>query len=157
MLNLLANIVLISALACGKEALPVTPLDIQVGRHAVELRISLEVRAPGARLILFVRETDGLGITDPDVADAFKTIVPEGSVSAFLTGRDGKQLKLVHTGYSFYRGYKGLVLTEADPIEQAGPQMFSRLELDSKLALNGVRAVWIDRAVLQVWDVYPRL
>ena len=106
MLNLLANIVLISALACGKEALPVTPLDVQVGRHAVELRKSLEVRAPGARLILFVRKTDGLGITDPDVADAFKTIVPEGSVSAFLTGQDGKQLKLVHTGYSFYRGYR---------------------------------------------------
>ncbi len=157
MLNLVANIVLISALGCGKEALPVTPLDVQVGRHAVELRQPLEVRASGVRLVLFLRDMESLGITGTDVLDEFKTTVPEGSVSAFLTGKDGKQLKLVHTGYSFYRGYKGLVLTEADPIEGAGPQMFSHLELDSKLALNGVRAVWIDRAVLQVWDVYPHL
>ena len=83
MLNLLANIVLISALACGKEALPVTPLDVQVGRHAVELRKSLEVRAPGARLILFVRKTDGLGITDPDVA---------GCIQNDRTGGIGKRL-----------------------------------------------------------------
>jgi hypothetical protein len=157
MLGLLVNIVLISALSCGKEALPATPLDVAVGRQTVELRIPLTVRAEGARLVLFVRDVHSLGISDGDVLEKFKTAVPAGSVSALLSGTDGRELKLEHTGYTFYRGYKGLILSESGLPAGGTPQLYSQLELDAKLALRGVRIVWLDRAVLQVWDVYPRL
>jgi hypothetical protein len=157
MLDLLVNFVLLGALALGKEALPATPMDVEVGRQAVELRKALEVQNDGARLVLFVRAAKRLGIGDGNVLENFKAAVPEGSVSALLTGADGKELKLEHTGYTFYRGYKGLILTGAGVPEGGTPQLYSRLELDAKLALPGVRIVWLDRAVLQVWDVYPRL
>ena len=156
MLQLIVNLLLISVVHCGKEGLPVTPVDVEVGRQVVDLRLPLEMHG-GGRLMLFVRDLRNLGISGGNVVDQFKTAVPEGSVRAFLTGLNGEQLMLEHTGYSFYRGYKGLVLSEADPSSSGWPKLYSQLEIDSKTALTGVRMVWIDRSVLQVWDVYPRL
>jgi hypothetical protein len=156
MMHLIMNLLLLSAIHCGKEGLPVTPVDVAVGRQVVDLRLPLEMHG-GGRLMLFVRDLRNLGISGGDVVDQFKAAVPEGSVRAFLTGRNGEKLTLEHTGYSFYRGYKGLVLSEAEPVVGGWPQLYSRLEIDSKTALTGVRMVWIDRSVLQVWDVYPRL
>ena len=156
MLQLIVNLLLLSAIHCGREGLPAAPVDVTVGRQTVELRLPLEMHG-GGRLMLFMREVESLGITGGDVVDQFKTAVPHGSVRAFLTDQNGDQLTLDHTGYTFYRGYKGLVLSEEEPMASGWPRMYTQLELDSKTPLSGVRIVWIDRSVLQVWDVYPKL
>jgi len=137
------------------EGLPVAPFDIEVGRQVVELRKPLVARAEGARLVLYIRELANLGVTGRDIVGGFETAVPEGSVTAYLTGLGGEQLTLEHTGYSFYRGHAGLVLTEADAPGRS--EMYRHLELDAKLPLKGVHAVWLDRVGRRVQDVRPSL
>ena len=157
MLHLIISFALIGLPPLGEEALPAAPVDVEIGRQAVELRKPLVVRMEGARLILFVRELSGLDIAGHGARDAFKTAVPRGSVSAYLTSADGRQLKLEHTGYSYYRGVRGLLLTHLSGAIDKTPELYRQLELDAKLALKGVRLVWLDRGARQVWDVNPGL
>ena len=157
MLHLIVSFVLIGLPPLGEEALPAAPLDLEVGRQAVELRKPLVVRMEGARLILFVRDLSGLDIADHGARDALEWAVPTGSVSAYLTGADGRQLKLEHTGYSYYRGVRGLLLTHSNGAVDKTPEFYRQLELDAKLALKGVRLVWLDRGARQVWDINPGL
>ncbi|MCZ6893694.1 MAG: hypothetical protein O7H40_06555 [Gammaproteobacteria bacterium] len=157
MLHLIVSFVLIGLPPLGEEALPAAPLDVEVGRQAVELRKPLVVRMEGARLILFVRDLSGLDIADHGARDALEWAVPTGSVSAYLTGADGRQLKLEHTGYSYYRGVRGLLLTHSNGAVDKTPELYRQLELDAKFALKGVRLVWLDRGARQVWDINPGL
>jgi hypothetical protein len=57
----------------------------------------------------------------------------------------------VHTGYSFYHGYAGLVLTQADTSGQG--DLYRHLELDAKVSLKGVRMVWLDRRTKHAQDI----
>jgi hypothetical protein len=157
MTYLLSQILLVSFLSCGKAAMPATPMDVAVGTQQVDLRLPLEVQDNGVQLVLMVRDASELGIDAQNVATSFESTVPTGSFSAVLTGLDGSQLHLTHTGYTFYKGYKGLVLTGAQNPVGDLPQLYSKLEVEAKLALSDVRILWIDRAGLTVRDVYPRL
>ena len=157
MLHLIISLVTIAVPSLGQEALPVAPLDVTVGHQVVELRKPLVARAVGARLVLYVRGAVGAADTAASVQEQFKAAVPEGSVSAFLTGADGERIRLEHTGYSFYRGYKGLLLTSPSLPHGTGSELYRHLELDAKLALDAVRIAWLERAALQVWDVHPGL
>ncbi len=137
------------------EGLPVAPVDVEVGRQVVELRKPLIAKRPGARLVLYVRDTSSLRVTDPDVESAFESAVPEGSVVAYLRGSDDAELILQQTGYSFYRGYAGIVLSA--PGTQLHMDRFQHLELETNVALKGVRFVWLDRDGRRVEDVAPSL
>jgi hypothetical protein len=137
------------------EGLPVAPVDIEIGRQLVALRKPLIAKRPGVRLVLYVRDTSNLGIAGPDVTDAFESAIPEGSVVAYLSGTDNQQLTLRQTGYSFYRGYAGIVLSA--PSAQPSMARYQYLELDTKVALKGVRFVWLDRHGRRVEDVAPSL
>lgn len=154
MLHLVISFALGSGAACVQEGLPAAPMDLAVGQQTVELRKPLIARSSGARLVLFVRE-----LSQPngeDVREQFRADAPHGSVTAVLTAADGNQMKLMHTGYSFYKGYKGLLLTAAGSNIEITPKMYGQLEIDSSVALADVRVVWLDRDVVNVRDIHPR-
>ncbi len=157
MLHLIISFSLIGLAPLGEEALPAAPVDLEIGRQTVELRKPLVVRMEGARLILFVRDLSGLNVAGDSTRDALKTAVPTGSISAYLTSPDGRELKLEHTGYSYYRGVRGLLLTHPSGAIDKTPELYRQLELDAKFALKGVRLVWLDRGARQVWDINPGL
>ena len=138
-----------------KEGLPAAPFDIEVGRQIVALRAPLITRTSGARLVLYVRDLGNLGVRGRNTTQGFESAVPEGSVTAYLTGADGEQLKLEHTGYSFYLGYSGLVLTEVDTTR--GRNLYRKLELQARIPLKRVRLIWLDRAGRRVQDIAPSL
>ncbi len=130
---------------------PIAPVDILPGHQVVELRGPLIARTAGARLVLFVRDHSTLTGQRPDRGNAFEEAVPAGSVTARLSNPDGGELTLAHTGYTYYRGYSGLVLTETSP--GARQQRYSHLELDASVALPDVRFVWLDQLTRTVRDV----
>lgn len=137
------------------EGLPATPVDVEVGRQVVELRKPLIAKRPGARLVLYVRDTSDLGVTESDSMAAFESAVPEGSVVAYLRSADDEELVLQQTGYSFYRGYAGIILSAPDT--QLHMERFQHLEVETNVALKGVRFVWLDRDGRRVEDVAPSL
>lgn len=105
--------------------------------------------------MLYVRDLYGVEVVGPDVIAGFRTAVPEGAVTAHLSGPGGEQLGIEHTDYCFYSGYAGLVLTVAEVPH--GGCMYDYLKLEAKIALKGVRAVWLDRAGCRVQRVRPYL
>lgn len=107
MLQIIITFALIGILGIPKSSLPAAPFDLEVGRQGVALHKPLVARMAGARLVLFIRHSEGLHSTGGAVLDQFKADVPEGSVSAVLTDTDGAQRTFEHTDYTFYRGYKG--------------------------------------------------
>ncbi|MEM7465479.1 MAG: hypothetical protein AAF387_01195 [Pseudomonadota bacterium] len=136
------------------DPLAADPFDLVSGAQVVELRQPLFNRQPGARLILYTKQYPHRG----EVADsisAFKAQFPTGSVSARLQGSDEVQLDLKHTGYSFYRGTYGLVLTADE--ELLDTELFNTLNITSDVALDNVRAVWIDRGGRDIRDLTPSL
>jgi hypothetical protein len=139
----------------GNDGLSAAPFDVETGQQVVELREPLIARTEGARLVLFVRDRSDLRIGENNVIRDFETAVPPGSIAATLTGADGEQLALSHSDYSFFRGYLGLVLTEASAAKRGS--RYQHLELDSKITLKGVRLVWLDRQGRRVEDVRPSL
>lgn len=153
MLELLLGFALIGAPSFVHDHLPVAPVDIREGRQELELLEPLVRRTPGARLILFVRAAPG--VADGSSA-ALAAVVPAGAVSAVLTTAAGEKLHLRHTDYTDYKGFRGLVLT-GDPPEAATPSLYGRLEVDSSVALEDVRVVWINRGAIDVRDVHSRL
>lgn len=157
MAALISQLLVLGFLSCGKAALPATPLDLAVGRQPVDLRLPLEVQNHGARLVLLIRDSKIPGFDPGNVLATFRDAVPTGSVSAVLTSLDGTTLAMQHTDYTYYKGYKGLVLTGTSLPAGDLPQLYSALELDARVALGGVRVLWLDRAGLTVRDVYPRL
>lgn len=146
MWTLLVSFVIGGILPPNLDGLPAAPFDVAVGHQEVALREPLVARDSGVRLVLFVRDRARRG---------FEGAVPAGSVTAQLTGADGRELILEHTGYAYYRGFTGLVLTEAS--KAAPGEFFRHLELDAKVPLKGVRLVWLDRLARQVQDVRPVL
>ena len=136
------------------DPLAIDPFDLVTGTQIVELRRPLVNRQPGARLILYTKQFSEIYDEKSTIA-AFKTEYPIGSLTAELRGAENRRLKLKHSGYSFYRGAYGLVLT---PVEE--PQdavMFRTLTIDSDRTLNNVRAIWIDRGSRDVRDLTPTL
>src|SRR5688572_14078829 len=98
MWTMLVSFVVGGILPLNPDGLPAAPFDVAVGHQEVALREPLVARDYGVRLVLFVRDRGR-----PD----FEGAVPAGSVTAHLTGADGRELVLEHTGYAYYRGYKG--------------------------------------------------
>lgn len=146
MLSLLVGFVVSGILPLNPDALPAAPFDVAIGHQQVALREPLVARDYGVRMVLFVRDREL-----PDLAAA----APQGSVTARLVGAEGRELVLEHTGYTHYRGYTGLVLTESS---RAAPgEFFRELALDAKVPLKGVRLVWLDRLARRVEDVRPVL
>lgn len=132
------------------DGLPVAPMDLTSGAQRVELREPLVARTRGARLVLLVR---GSAVTDAAAADtvgAFEAALPRGSVTARLRDTAGHELVLEHTGYTYHRGYAGLLLTST---EVAHNQRYDTLEIDADVALPNVRFVWLDRATRQLQDM----
>jgi len=130
------------------EAPPVAPTDLVVGRQSVDLREPLLARTRGAKLVLFVRDRSALTASDNA---AFEAAVPPGSVTAHLRARDGDDLVLDHTGYAYYRGFAGLVLSEREP--GADNTLYDALEIEAAKALPRVRFMWLDRAGRRVQDL----
>ena len=131
----------------------IAPTEIVQGQQNVPLRGPLVARTAGARLVLFVRELDELTANEADRNNAFEQAVPTGSVSALLSREDGPQLHLEHTGYIYYRGFAGLVLTETSPGQRR--QRYDQLELTAQRDLPLVRFVWLDQLTRTVRDVPP--
>ena len=130
------------------EPPPVAPTDLVVGRQTVDLREPLLARTRGAKLVLFVR--DRAALLGPDNA-AFEAAVPPGSVTARLRAGDGNDLVLDHTGYAYYRGFAGLVLSEREP--GTDNTLYDALEIEAAKALPRVRFMWLDRAGRRVQDL----
>ena len=136
------------------DPLVIAPFDLVTGSQMVELRRPLINRQPGARLVLYTKQFSG-NSDDKVTVEAFKTQYPIGSVTAELRGTKNVKLKLVHSGYSFYRGVYGLVLTAAEEPNDA--EMFRTATIDSKMTLDNVRAIWIDRGARNIRDLTPTL
>jgi hypothetical protein len=136
----------VTALPVPPEGMPAAPFDLNVGQQQIELREPLVARSAGVRLVLFVR--------DPDIA-RFEQTHPAGSVVARLISADGRMLELVHTGYEYYSGFSGLLLTERTHAVRG--DLFNRLEFDAQVSLRDVRLVWLDRLARRVQDVRPTL
>ena len=134
-----------------EDSPPIAPTDLTVGSQTVELRGPLVARAPGVRLVLFVRDQRAVTGYAEAASEQFESAVPAGSVTAVLTGEDGRELTLEHTGYTYYRGFSGLVLSEQAP--GPGQAIYRDLKLDTDIALPGVRFVWLDRDARTVRDV----
>lgn len=148
-----AFVTTVGPLQMADQSAPVAPTDVQPGNQAISLRKPLINRSPGTRLVLFVRDTTAL--TGSDVADAkaFERAVPLGSVRGTLRSNGGQTIIYRHTGFTYYRGFSGLVLTESRP---SGAQaLFHELEIDADLTLPQVRFVWLDRAGRTIRDVPP--
>lgn len=140
------------------EGAVIAPMDIVQGHQVIDLRAPLIARSSGTRLVLFVR--DACGVTDADRVtceaerlQAFQAAVPAGSVTAHLTAADGTSLTLEHTGYRYYQGFPGLVLTEKTPGTRT--TRYAHMELDASVALPRVRFVWLDQLTRTVRDVPP--
>lgn len=153
MIELLLSFALIGAPNTIHENLPVAPVDIHRGSQRLDLLEPLVARSPGARLILFVRAATGAA---PGSSAALAGAVPPGAVRAVLTGANGRELHLEHTDYTDYQGFRGLVLTGEAPGTQT-PALYLRLDVESSVALEDVRVVWLNRAVVNVRDVHSRL
>ena len=152
-----ANILAVTLLGANlrfNDPLAVDPFDLATGTQIVELRRPLFNRQPGARLILYTKQFAEINDEKATIA-AFKNQYPIGSVTAELRGAENLQLKLEHSGYSFYRGAYGLVLTAEEEPQDA--IMFRTLTIDSDRTLNNVRAIWIDRGGRGVRDLTPTL
>lgn len=132
------------------EGQVVAPADVVAGAQSIALRAPLVARAPGARLVLFVRDLSMLQTPGMDRVAGFEHALPPGSVSARLRAADGHELVLRHTDYVYYRGLAGLVLTESLP--GARNTLYEALELESARALPGVQFVWLDRLAKTVRD-----
>jgi len=139
----------------GKDGLPVAPVDIEPGRQVVALRKPLHARSAGAYLILYVRDRRPFAGAGTDAREAFEASVPEGAVVARLRDGDGAALSLTHRGYSYYRGYAGIVLRPDD--ERRYGELYDELEVDSAVALPAVRFVWLSRGGERVEDIEPSL
>lgn len=139
----------------GKDGLPVAPVDIEPGRQLVALRKPLHARSPGAYLILYVRDRRPFAGAATDARHAFELSVPEGAVVARLNARDGTSRTLTHQGYSYYRGYSGIVLRPDD--KRGYGELYNELEIDSSVALPAVRFVWMNRGSERVEDIEPSL
>ena len=134
------------ALPLQPEALPAAPFDVAVGHQQVVLREAMIAQGHGARLVLFVRAADRAG---------FEAGHPAGSITAHLTDAEGREHTLEHTGYTYYRGFAGLVLTEQAPADRQ--TRYGTLALDALVPLAHVRAVWLDRDAKRVEDLRPAL
>lgn len=145
MFALLLAFLLTAPRALAPEGLPVAPLDLVAGRQDVPLRAPLVARSPGARLVLAVRGGD-----DGRRA-AFEAALPPGSARAWLRADDGSVLEFAHTGYVYFRGYAGLVLSETHP--GRGNVRYDALTIDSAQALDNVQVVWLDQRVRSVRDL----
>lgn len=137
-----------------ENALVALPFDLQMGQQSVSLRKPLINRMSGARLILFTRASPGENNIDGSLA-GFQDGVPLGSIKATVSTANNESQGLVHTGYSYYKGAKGVVLTLAD--ESATTALFTDIEIDSTVSMKDVKAVWIDRGGLDVRDLAPSL
>lgn len=155
MLPLLLGFAALNLIRLAPEGLPVAPVDLVAGHQVIALRQPLVTRTPGVRLVLFVHRGDAAGKPGPDAVASFERAVPRGSVTARLRDDDGHVLTLVHTGYRFYQGYCGLVLTETRPAPRGG--FYRHLEVDARVPLAHVRFVWLDQRGRQVRDVRPEL
>ena len=139
------------------NALVALPFDLQLGEQTITLRKPLVNRLPGARLILYTRDS----VDNVDHArspEAFQEAFPLGSIAATVHTADTSKknsLRLVHTGYSYYKGAKGLVLTVED--EQASSGFFTNVEVNSMVKMSKVKAVWIDRGGRNIRDLAPTL
>ncbi|MCB1749551.1 MAG: hypothetical protein H6977_01960 [Gammaproteobacteria bacterium] len=151
MLALLLSFLVGGARLAVPEGLPTAPFDLAPGRQVIELRAPLVARAPGARLVLFVPALARAGSDDSLRAATLMAALPPASVSAVLSSADGHRLELVHSGYRSYHGQVGLVLTEV--AAGAGNVAYTTLELDSRIRLQNVRAVWLDQPVRRVEDL----
>lgn len=152
-----ANVLAVTLLGANlriNDPLAIDPFDLVTGSQTVELRQPLFNRQPGARLILYTKQFSE-NDTDNSTVAAFKAQYPIGSVTAELRGAEDVQLKLMHSGYSFYRGAYGLVLTAVEELDDA--EMFRKLTIDSDMSLDNVRAIWIDRGGRDVRDLTPTL
>ena len=136
------------------DPLAIDPFDLVIGSQVVALRQPLFNRQPGARLILYTKQFSD-NDADKSTVATFKAQYPIGSITAELRGVGNVQLKLKHSGYSFYRGAYGLVLTAVEELNNA--EMFRELIIDSGLTLDNVRAIWIDRGGRDVRDITPTL
>ena len=125
--------------------------DIHQGTQQVELRAPIISRASGARLFLFIRHQDAVAGVDNSQIPDFEQAVPTGSFSATLTNEAGQTLKLEHSGYTYYRGFSGIELSEVEAGK--GVVRYDSLIIDADLPLPEVRFVWLDRGGINIRDL----
>ena len=137
-----------------ENALVAAPFNLELGQQKVSLRKPLINRMSGARLILFTRDSAN-GASSTDSLAEFQNTYPVGTVEAVATTKDQEQARLVHTGYSYYKGAQGIVLTLA--AAQLSTGIFTGLDIESTIKMSNVKAVWIDRGSIDVRDLAPSL
>lgn len=137
-----------------ENALVAAPFDLALGQQTIALRKPLINRMSGARLILFTRDSSN-GTSSTDSLADFQDNHPLGTVDAIATTKNSNEMRLIHTGYSYYKGAKGIVLTLED--SAANTDLFISLNINSGIKMSNVKAVWIDRGSLDVRDLVPSL
>ncbi len=147
---LLLAFAITGALNFTPDGLPVAPTNLAPGAQTVDLREPLVARTRGARLVLLMRSSAVTQTPGDASRGAFEAALPRGSVTAHLRDASGHELILEHTGYTYHRGYAGLLLTSA-----AAPhnERYDALEIDSQVALPNVRFIWLDRGARQLQDL----
>jgi len=138
---LLPLVALMGGLAIDSMALSGSPVDIATDWGAVELRAPLTAQTGNPRLLVYVRDLDGLGLQRRRVVEDLPRVLPPGSVEAAAYDRAGTRYPLTHTGYSFYRGMPGIVL-ERDDVPRG--TTFFRLDVRAVRPLDNVLLVWLD-------------
>lgn len=142
MLSLLLPLVaLMGGLALDSLGLSGHPVDIGTEWSPVALRAPLTAQTGNPRLLVYIRETDAVGIARRRVVEDLPRVLPPGSIEAIAYDRAGRAYPLVHTGYSFYRGMPGLVLEREDVPRGA---TFFRLDVRARRPLAEVLMVWLD-------------
>jgi len=142
MLALLLQLaVMMGGLAVDNLGVNGRPVDIGTGWAPVELREPLTAKTGNPRLLLYLRNLDGLDLERARIVDDLPKVLPPGSVAAIAYDKAGSRYPLTHTGYSFFRGMPGLVL-ERDDVPRG--TTFFRLELRAARPLEDVVMIWLD-------------
>ena len=138
---LLQIVALMGGLAIDHLGVNGRPIDIGTEWQAVELREPLTAQTGNPRLLLYIRDLDGIGIERRRVVDELPQVLPPGSVAAIAYDKAGSRYPLMHTGYSFFRGMPGLVL-ERDDVPRG--TRFFRLDIRAARPLDNVMMIWLD-------------
>lgn len=142
MLALLLHLaVMMGGLAVDNLGINGRPVDIGTDWAPVELREPLTAKTGNPRLLLYLRNLDGLDLERARIVDDLPKVLPPGSVAAIAYDKAGSRYPLTHTGYSFFRGMPGLVL-ERDDVPRG--TTFFRLELRAARPLEDVVMIWLD-------------
>ena len=125
------------------DSLSVTgaPFDLTPEWREVTLREALTAQTGNPRLIIYLRDLDGLGLKRSAIVQQLPQVMPLTAIEAEVINRNGKPFQLHATGYTFFHGLPGVVLEE-DSVPKG--ETFYKLQVRSRVPLKGATLVWLD-------------